>query len=104
MYIYFLRNVVDLIIVIDIFKCASSNVFVPLSAANSVQDVTWRLVDDENCQDGPLIELDFQLKGTVESGAQSFSTTAQPAKLQTLLYGKRESYPTIITMTQGNSN
>jgi len=56
------------------------------ASPNSVQDVTWRLVDDENCQDGPLIELDFQLKGTVESGAQSFSTTAQPAKLQTLLY------------------
>nr|CAG4642906.1 EOG090X0HLW [Evadne anonyx] len=49
------------------------------SSPNSVEDVNWRLVDDE-------IELDFQLKGTAKSGAHSFAISAQPAKLQPLLY------------------
>lgn len=56
------------------------------SSPNSVEGVNWRLVDDEDGRDGPLVELDFELKGTVKSGAQSYSLSAQPAKLQTLLY------------------
>lgn len=61
--------------------------FVCISTANSVEGVNWRLVDDEDGRDGPLVELDFELKGTVKSGAQSYSLSAQPAELQTLLYG-----------------
>jgi len=46
------------------------------SSPNSVVDFNWRLIA------GPSIELDFQLKGT-----RNISLTADPVKLQTLLYG-----------------
>jgi len=56
------------------------------ASPNSVEDVNLRLVEDESCRDDPSVEIDFKLKGTVISGARTLSLSAQPAKLQTLLY------------------
>lgn len=50
---------------------------------NKLQDITWRIVDGTH-----LIELTLHIKEGLASEIRTVSMMADPAKLQTLLYGQ----------------